>query len=181
MTKPIEKWATYKWPVDENWRKVPGFSGYEVSDHGRIRSLRRANARLMNPEIDKDGYSRVALVKDGRYEHQVLSRLVAIAFIGLCPEGKPYCCHEDGVPSNNRPSNLRWDSQAGNISDKLQHGTHQVGSKHPRAQVDESQIRNVKRLLATGATAKAIAATVGISVHIVNDASRGRSWRQVSC
>lgn len=183
MTKPIAKWATFVWPADEEWRPVIGFHGYKVSDHGRIRSLRRANARLMTPEIDKDGYSRVALIRDGRYEHQVLSRLVAMAFIGPCPDDKPYCCHDDGARSNNRPSNLRWDTQAGNIADKRIHGTEQKGSRHPNASIDEAIASQIKHLIRSTpkrkGSLKGIAQQLGVSYQVVSGIAHKGGWSHV--
>jgi hypothetical protein len=48
--------------------------------------------------------------------------LVALAFLGPCPEGLE-CCHWDGDPGNNRPGNLRWDTSSANLLDRQRHGT----------------------------------------------------------
>lgn len=180
MTKPIEKWATYVWPAGEVWKEVPGFPGYQVSDEGRIRSLRRTNARLCKTEVDEDGYHRLSLSLGATRVHQVLSRLVALAFHGPAPAGKPICRHLDGDTNNNRPGNLAWSTQAENMADKVRHGTAQVGSTHPRAVIDEAVARAVKQRLAATAMRhgllKEIAADLGISFNIVASISRGRTW-----
>ena len=173
MTKPIEKWAKFRWPKNEEWRPAPGFDGYEVSDRGRLRSLRRSNARLVNPTHHENGMLRVQLSRDGVRVHQVLARLICEAFNGAPPPGMN-CCHEDGDYTNNRPGNLRWDTQAGNMADKRRHGTHQAGSKHPNASIDEDMARRVK---ASVGRAKEVAALLGVSVHVVNDIRSGKAWR----
>lgn len=178
MTKPMAKWANYEWPADEAWRRVAGFPGYEVSSTGRIRSLRRSNARLMVPEIDKDGALRVALRRDGAYVHCVLARLVCEAFNGPVQDGM-YCCHRDNDPTNNYPSNLRWDTQKANMADKIVHGTRQQGSRHPNALIDEAVASRIKAMLAEGVSGLDVSAACDVSKHIVYDISRGRTWGHV--
>lgn len=180
MTAPIEKWAKFVWPTDEVWRAVVGFPGYEVSDQGRVRSLRRTNPRLMTPEIDEDGYSRLALVRDGRYVHQLVHRMVAMAFNGPAPEGMPICRHGDNNAANNRPSNLVWGTQADNMADKNLHGTAQIGSKHPMAVITEEIAVQVKARLQPGKQPRGrlrqISRELGVSYNVVADISRGRTW-----
>lgn len=182
MTKPMEKWANYVWQDGEVWKPINGFFGYEVSDLGRVRTWLKGNPRPMNFETDKDGYKRVALRKDGRYAHKLVHRLVAEAFIGPAPDGKQMCCHCDNNRANNVPSNLRWDDQKGNVADKLVHGTHQIGSTHPCATIDESKAREVKRALSkTGKRernrlVRAVQET-GVSYHIVAGISSDKCWR----
>lgn len=180
MTAPSAKWRNYVWPADESWRPVAEFHGYEVSDHGCVRTLRRANPILMTPVIDADGYSRIKLVKDGRYVHQLVHRLVATAFIGPAPEGMPICRHKDNDPANNRPSNLAWGTQADNMADKLIHGTAQIGSKHPHASICEETARQIKERLSSGrqprGLLKHISRDMGVSYHVVADISRRKTW-----
>ena len=103
--------------VDETWRAVPGYEGrYEVSDHGRVRSLLRG---LMHP-WHGFGYPMVRLY-DGAYKNMRVHRLVLMAFVGPCPEGME-ACHNDGDRANARLSNLRWDTHAANIEDRKGHG-----------------------------------------------------------
>ena len=162
----------------ETWLSIPGFPGYEVSECGNIRSIRRVNPKILNVEVDRDGYRRVQLRRNGVPSHQVLSRLVALTFIGEPTHGQ-VCCHNDGNPANNAASNLRWDTQLGNIADKVIHGTAQVGSKHPNAEITESDARRIKEILSQSkkrGSLKKAAIETGISYHIVADISRGKTW-----
>lgn len=58
------------------------------------------------------------------------------------------------------------------------HGRY-VGSAHPRATVDEARVMQIRALRAGGATAKAIAAQLGVSFHVVRNVIGGKSWRHV--
>lgn len=116
----------------ELWMPALGFEGsYEVSDHGRIRSLDRMitdsrgreygrKGKILSPPTLPNGYVHCMLSKGVRkYVH----RLVLEAFVGPCPDGME-ACHGDGVRTNNALRNLRWDTRSENHRDKVRHGTH---------------------------------------------------------
>lgn len=166
--------------IDELWAPVPDFPGYEVSNLGGIRSKRRGNTwRPLKGEIDKDGYKRVTLNRDGKQSKFPLHRLIAICFVaGRTPE-RDIAAHRNGDNTNNAASNLKWATQAENIADKIEHGTHQIGKKHPRAQINETLAAAIKASLRAGETARFTAQAYEVSLHIVHDISRGRTWRHV--
>lgn len=116
--------------MTEGWRPIPGHPGYEASDQGRVRSLdrevpvtggsmRAVKGKVLRPQERRDGRL-VFQAAQGRtiYVH----RAVALAFLGPAPTGMEVC-HNDGDPSNNRPSNLRWDTRRNNMLDMHEHGT----------------------------------------------------------
>lgn len=131
--------------MTENWKGITGFeSAYQVSDHGRVRSLPRVITRkdgvkktvpgkIITPNIQKDGRRAVRLWKNNTCTTVRVSTLVASAFISPKPPGLE-CCHNDGDNSNNHASNLRWGTRRENMMDKRGHGTdHQVNkSRCPR-------------------------------------------------
>lgn len=125
----------------EQWRPVVGFEGYlEVSDHGRIRSLdrisevaaskngkkayqRRFRGRMLKPKSDDQGYQYVQLWGNGKCVNGAkVHHVVLEAFVGPRPDGME-CCHGLGGPSDNRLSNLRWDTRLANHADKVAAGT----------------------------------------------------------
>jgi molybdenum cofactor biosynthesis enzyme MoaA len=88
----------------EEWRPVPGYPDYRVSNG--------------------DGYRVVTFHSDSapsvqRYVHH----LVAELFIGPRPEGHQVR-HFDGNSANNAATNLRYGTQSENELDKVRHGTH---------------------------------------------------------
>lgn len=96
---------------------------YEVSDHGRIRSVPRRGTRgsVLKPIRRRDGRLRISLSRGGKVRDFLVHRLVLTAFVGPCPEGKEGC-HWDDDPSNNHLSNLRWDTHSSNVTDKRRNG-----------------------------------------------------------
>lgn len=122
--------------VSERWKPVMGFHDiYEVSDHGRVRSLDRTGwdrlgrKRTFHGRVLAAALSRrhkrlyVALCMDGRQCTQMVHRLVLTAFVGPCPPGLEGC-HSNGIATDNRLVNLRWDTHEANIQDLVRHGMH---------------------------------------------------------
>lgn len=124
---------------DEQWRTIPGFEGhYEASDLGRIRSLDRTvphgrvraitvHGKILAPTMHK-GRPHLTLVRDGRRHQVAVHVLVLRAFRGPRPAGMEGC-HGDGDATNNRLSNLRWDTSSANNRDQVQHCVHGNGRK----------------------------------------------------
>jgi hypothetical protein len=77
--------------------------------------LRRLNGRSLHPYPSK-GYPTV----DIRGRHRRVHHLVLETFIGPRPPGLQ-CCHWDGVKTNNRLMNLRWDTPGANGQDAMRH------------------------------------------------------------
>ena len=122
------------------WLPVPGYEGiYEVSDDGRVWSVRRPHPESMKvPErwgiikpqyigghvlqqsINRYGYPKISLSKNGKIKNFMVHRLVLEAFVGPCPEGME-ACHRNDDPTDNRLSNLRWDNHQSNIDERESH------------------------------------------------------------
>lgn len=116
--------------TDERWRPIPGFDGYEVSDLGRVRSYQRdpAGRLLRSHPLPHTGHITVKLYRDNVAVSSRVHMLVMRAFVGPAPEGLEVC-HNNGVPSDNRLSNLRYDTASANRLDAVLHGTHNMARK----------------------------------------------------
>jgi hypothetical protein len=105
----------------EQWKSLNRLPGYEVSNIGRVRSLKRKKEKLLNQCVTKDGYHLVCLFNDGKRHTSYIHRLVAEAFL----ECKSHLVmknavvnHKDKNPSNNNVENLEWVSPAENMFHK---------------------------------------------------------------
>lgn len=168
--------------IDEIWTPVPDFPGYEVSNMGAVRSCLRGKAwRPLKGELDKDGYMRVTLYRDRRQTKIHLHRLVAICFVQGRTAERNIACHRNGRNTENHAENLKWATQAENIADKIEHGTHQIGSKHGRATIDEEVAAEVKRLFAEipkyRGKLQEIAERTGASYQVVSGIVHKGGWR----
>jgi hypothetical protein len=92
--------------VEENWKQVRNFPGYEVSDLGRIRSEK--SGRILSLSQNQFGVAQVGMVRDGIQHHRSVPRLVALAFIPNSLEAYDTPINLDGDRMNNRVDNLIW-------------------------------------------------------------------------
>lgn len=113
----------------EIWKIIPGFSRYEVSNKGRVRTVYESHiddrgrfcekkSKLIH-QCNIDGYKDVRLTPDDdNFEHNkrnryLVHRLVAMAFLEN-PENKKTVNHIDGNKQNNNLENLEWASYSEN-------------------------------------------------------------------
>lgn len=177
------------------WRDIPGYEGlYAASDRGEVKSLERfvsqANrwggmtsrllpSKLLTQTPDNGPYAygrlQVKLSKDGVAKTHLVHRLVALAFLGPCPNGKQVA-HNDGNPANNRLANLRYATPLENTHDKFGHGTVLRGSCVGNSKLNEAQVRKIKRHSGTVYDA---ANEFGISIAQVSRIKNGKRWGHV--
>ena len=106
--------------MTETWKSIAGYEGlYEVSDLGRVKSLKYGKERILKPGGDTHGYLQVILCKDGHVKKFTVHRLVATAFISN-PHNLETINHKDEDKTNNLVSNLEWMS----LKDNINYGTH---------------------------------------------------------
>lgn len=110
----------------EIWKPVVGYEGlYEVSSHGRVKSLdrkgtdgRNIKGKLLSINGIKNPntpYLQVSLYKDNIKKSIKVHRLVASAFLINEIEGLSAVNHIDGNKKNNNVDNLEWVSYVDNM------------------------------------------------------------------
>ena len=108
----------------EIWKDIKGYEGlYQVSNLGRVKSLskeflvsnqyckttkcRKTKERILKPQLDKYGYYRVTLCKDGKKYLKQIHRLVALTFL-TNPHELPLVNHKNEIKTDNRSCNLEF-------------------------------------------------------------------------
>ena len=157
--------------LTETWKDIPGFEGlYEASDLGRVRNAR--TGYVLKPfELKAGGvtYLTVTLYRKGEKKDYRVHNLVALTFLGPCPEGQET---RHGVGRNlcNELWNLSYGTHLENRIDRKRDGTETTGSN------DKTPCR-VRRddgveFISTRAAARSCG-SVSCQFHIVN-VCRGR-------
>jgi hypothetical protein len=110
--------------MQEIWKDIINYPGYQISNLGRVKSLPRQikygknhsiprdiPETILKTRIDKGGYELVALGSKSNHKNDfknfLIHRLVANAFIPN-PDNLPQVNHKDGDKLNNTVDNLEW-------------------------------------------------------------------------
>jgi NUMOD4 motif/HNH endonuclease len=110
--------------LSEQWKPVPGWDGYEVSDLGRVRSLDRilpggqfCAGTVLKQSPDSRGYMRVSLQRGRKSSTKRVHVLVMEAFAGPRPAGM-HILHKDDDKSRNDINSLRYGTGSENEREK---------------------------------------------------------------
>lgn len=92
----------------EEWKTIPDYPDYMVSDIGRVKSLKFGGEKILKQHKDSDGYLMVNLCRNGKQKGFRVHVLMAMAFLGHVPDGgKIEVDHIIEVKIFNRLSNLQ--------------------------------------------------------------------------
>lgn len=158
---------------------IPGYPGYHISKRGKIYSRWDVNGKgilskryhLKQPHLDKKGRYIIGLSQPGIGTTKwLVHRLVALVYLPN-PEGLPYVCHKDNVPTNNSVNNLYWGTQKDNMSQASKEGRmiQAKGKDSVHYKGTEIQRSYIPRLINLGFTRKEISEIMNLGVQLVSD------------
>lgn len=141
----------------EIWRPIYGYTGlYEVSSHGRIKSLpRKVDRGCKGIELRKERilkptgkrYRKIHLSKDGIQKWFSVHRLVAKAF---CKKLKLHTQvnHVNGNRLDNSAENLAWCTASENCAHALSTGLSKpnYGEAHYKNKLSWSDVKKIRKL-----------------------------------
>lgn len=136
--------------MKENWLKIKGFEEYEVSDLGRVRSLKFGKVRVLKPGNRGKGYLAVVLCKNGEVMKFYVHTLVIATFKGPIPAGMQVN-HRNEDKTDNRLSNLEVVTAKQNCN----HGTRNERAGKAIAKALKGNVNASKKLQLTNAKTSA--------------------------
>ena len=169
---------------EEVWKDIHGYEGkYQASNMGRIRSLKRTITsknrytgkpfthsvpeRILKPgRFCKAGHVSVVLRRgtSSKPVHQLIMR----TFIGEAPNGMEVL-HINGVPTDNRLSNLRYGTRTDNILD-----VYRQGKRWRKLSVDD--VCAIRFGLYCGMRGTELAAQYDVSQAVISAIKHGRAF-----
>jgi hypothetical protein len=160
----------------EKWKTIPGFSRYQVSTLGRLRSTNYKNSGksvVMKPALSPDGYMKTMLLgDDGKYHTSRVHRWVALAYLGD-PNGLEVN-HKDGNKQNNSPKNLEYCTRSHNVKHAYANGLEKPmrGADNACSKLSEKdvvEIREYAKLHGKLKNRKALAEKYGVTEGHLKD------------
>lgn len=132
--------------IEEKWRKIRGYN-YSVSSLGRIKSHKTNDTMML--KLDRYGYPKVNLSKDGKRKTFSVHKLVAKAFIPN-PKHKPQVNHLSGNKMDNAVSNLEWCTRKENIEHAIRIGLIKTKPKNLKPKKEIGWNKRKIRIIETG-------------------------------
>lgn len=103
---------------NEIWKDINGYEGhYQVSNLGRIKSIKFNKEKMLKPFLTHLKYHRVKLNKNNKAYNYFVHRLVANNFLPALDKTLEIN-HKDKFRTNNHLSNLEWVTHKENMKHK---------------------------------------------------------------
>jgi len=172
----------------EVWRAIAGYGGtYEISDGFRIRRIAGGKGarigRILKQCPDSKGYPQVTLYLRGKRKNLYVAHLVADAFLPPKNPTDQVLRHLNDDPTDNRPENLAWGTHSDNLRDAYRNGRIDSavrGIAHGMAKLTEDDVREIRRLYATGEfTQRELALRFGVSQMAIWEIVLRKTWKHV--
>jgi len=162
----------------EVWKDIEGYKGlYQVSDLGRVKSLKQEKDRILKPWKSTGGY----LVVELNQKKVKIHRLVAITFLNKI-FNKEYVNHINGISSDNRVQNLEWCTSSENRIHSFKIGTAKIpklkGEQSPNSKITEIEAKEIK-YGCIGMSQSTIAKKYNIKQSLVSRIKNGIRWGHI--
>jgi hypothetical protein len=165
----------------ENWKPLPGFNAYEVSDLGNVRRVSSGKGtramRHLKPSVDHGGRMVFNARKDGKTQQWKVHRAVMLAFKGECPSGREVA-HLDGNQKNNRLENLMYATPVENNRHKTGHGTQPTGIKMWNAKLTEQDVLEIRARSPQLSYSK-LASEYGVHLMTIAQVITRKTWKHL--
>lgn len=167
--------------MQEIFKPVVGFEDlYAVSNIGRVKSyhkVRGTDERILKHGISTHGYPVIVLCRNKKIKTVAIHILMMQSFVGPRPEGWDIC-HNDGNPKNNLLSNLRYDTTAGNMADKILHGTTNRGERCASSKLKEKDILEIRSLIGK-IPQRELALKYGVCDSTITKIKKNKRWLHI--
>ena len=162
--------------MSEEFRYIPEFPRYRVSNLGRVQSVWSGSWKDLHPSYDKKGYAGLTLCNlDKSHKKVRVHNLVAKAFIGERPFGQ-VVRHLDGDSEKNWSGNLQYGTHRENEHDKKSHGT--WNTRNGGAKLSVAEVEQIRELSISGETDRVLAAKFRVSRPTINRINNHKIWKK---
>jgi hypothetical protein len=160
-------------------KRVVGFSDYFVTREGVLISLRSKNPRVLKYKESSGGYPYCLCISDkGVRTTLLIHRAIALSYIPN-PNNYPCVNHLNGIKNDNRIENLEWCTFSRNSKHAFEIGrTMKKGVDSPKARFNADQVRQIKKMIKSGAGTTAISRIYNCPQSTINNIKRGTRYAE---
>lgn len=168
--------------MEEIWKPIKGYEGYEISSLGRVKSFKFKQELIRKPHLNKDGYLYVCFSNENKPTTLKIHRLVCEHFCNGKTEKRNIVDHIDDNKLNNIYTNLRWCSFQENIDFAWAIGIYNnIGQNHGMAKLNDESVKAIKILLNSNSiTCKEIANRFKVTNWCIHDIKSNRTWKHIT-
>jgi hypothetical protein len=166
--------------VEININNIP--TGYHACENGDIIGKLDKVLKPYPGGSDKRKYYYIDLHvnKNVRFKSKLIHRLIWTAFNGSIPDGLEIN-HKDGDKSNNALSNLELETRSGNCKHSFELGLqNNTGINNPSCKINEEIAMTIINRIGSGDRLVDISKSMDVSINIVKDISRNKTWKHLS-
>ena len=165
----------------EQWKAIPGFSRYEASNLGNLRSLnynRTGKIKLIKPAISRGYLKTMLLSDDGKYYSWTVHKWIALAWLG--PRFEFEVNHKSGVKTDNSVANLEYCTRSENIQHAFDIGLQKPkrGMLNGMAKLSDEDVKEIRKCVSKHPGRyygrKELASKYGVSEAHIKDIVSGR-------
>ncbi len=193
----------------EVWKIIEDYPDYQISNFGRIRSLKFEKERILKFGNNNRGYLHVLLYNNGESKRFRIHRLVLKIFKPITNSEDFQCNHIDGNKKNNNINNLEWCTCSENNQHAFKiglknhkgenhpiYGKHHTeetkkkmskshvnfkGESHPNHKLINKEIREIKQLIKDGILyQREIAKIYKVSRNTISMIKLGQRWKYIT-
>jgi hypothetical protein len=182
--------------AEELWKDVVGYEGlYQCSNIGRVRSLDKVihtnnqhgscskwkKGKQLKQYDNQHGYL-VAHLHNGKPKTIAVHRIIALAFIPNT-DNKSEVNHIDGDKTNNKISNLEWNTRSENQKHAFATGLNKpndkAGEKNAMSKLTKSQVHRIRTLAEIGYKRSIIADLFNVCWQSIDSIVTRKTWNHI--